>query len=113
LAAPAFLAIIPIILTPWQKWIWRRHTLELLASLTEYEKAFLRRYIFEGESTQYAPYSDGVVRGLQSKKLIYRASGLSSSEGNFAFNLQTPIRKLLKERPDLLESNESSRISSK
>jgi hypothetical protein len=103
LVVQGILAIIPIILIPWQKWRWRRDTLELLSNLTEYEKAFLRPYIFDGENTQYAPYSDGVPRGLQSKRLIYRASEMSSPGGNFAFNLQPRIRQLLNDRPDLLK----------
>jgi hypothetical protein len=95
-------AIAPLIWSPFRTWFNRRADLKRLADLTNAEKAFLRSYIVDGENTRYAPLTDGVASGLQAKTLIYRASRISLPGGNFPFNLQPPIRKLLNERPHLL-----------
>jgi hypothetical protein len=84
---------------------WRLHRsgLKTLRDLTDDEKRFLRPYIHSGENTQYAQYSDGVVRGLDHKGVIYRASNVSMPGGGFPFNLQPYMRRLLKEHSYLID----------
>jgi superinfection exclusion protein B len=84
-------------------WRLRRSGLKTLRDLTDDEKRFLRPYIHGGENTQYAQYSDGVVRGLDHKGVIYRASNVSMPGGGFPFNLQPYMRRLLREHTYLLD----------
>lgn len=66
-----------------------------LKRLTNEEKGYLLPYIEEKKNTQYFDISDGISGGLASKKIIYRASNLSSGGTCFAYNLQTWARLLL------------------
>jgi Super-infection exclusion protein B len=91
------------VLSMWKTWRVSRNGLKKLAELTVEEKDFLRLFILTGQNTQYAPINDGVVKGLELKLLVYLASSMSVGGFDFAYNLQPYVRKLLKDRPDLLD----------
>jgi hypothetical protein len=76
-----------------------------LESLTYEEKQFLRPYIYGGENTNYAQYSDGIANGLAAKKIIYRASQMSipGTMMAFPYNLQAYARQELSKHPHLLD----------
>jgi Super-infection exclusion protein B len=96
-------AIATFVLSPWNTWRLNRNCIKKLAELTNEEKEFLLPFIVNGQNTQYAPINDGVVKGLELKRLIYRASTVSMSGFEFAYNLQPYVRSLLKDRPHLLD----------
>ncbi len=83
---------------------WRRsrYLLATMRDLTEAEKDFLRPYIHNGENTRTAEVFEGVVKGLELKGIVYRASTVSEYGMRFAYNLQPPVRKLLRSKPHLL-----------
>jgi hypothetical protein len=86
-----------------ETWRLNRQGLKTLRELTDDEKKFLRPYIQSGQNTQYAQLADGIARGLQAKGIIYRASQISIPGGDFPFNLQPYMRRLLKEHGYLLD----------
>ncbi|MDM0109849.1 superinfection exclusion B family protein [Variovorax sp. J22R24] len=73
-----------------------------LADLTPDEKAHLLPYISEAETTQYLAVDDGVVNGLISKGVLYRAASVGSVVDGFAVNMQPWARKCLNKDPELL-----------
>ena len=89
----------------WEARRLHRDGLTTLAELTNEEKEFLRPFILKGENTRYASISDGVVKGLELKRLVYRAANVSVPGGHFHFpyNMQPYIRRILQERPQLLD----------
>jgi hypothetical protein len=75
---------------------WRKWGLKRLKRATKEEKAILAQYIKYNTKTRPLPYGNGVVRGLESDKIIYQSSSinrpemaLQSSHGIiFDYNLQ-------------------------
>ena len=58
-----------------------------LHTLTEDEKQILRYYIGYKTRTNVLRYEDGIVQGLVSKHIIYRASSMGNVIDGFAFNI--------------------------
>lgn len=79
----------------------RQLTLDTLNMLTEEEKKFLRNFMVGGQNTVFAPITDGVTGGLVAKTIIYRSSNVIQ-RFSAPYNLQPVARKLLSERPALL-----------
>lgn len=75
-----------------------------LKELTPEEKAHLQQYIQGNTQTRYYDLSDGVVKGLVAKKILYRATSLGQGEA-FAYNMQPWAWRRLKKRPDILALN--------
>jgi hypothetical protein len=76
-----------------------------LSLLTLDEKDFLRPYIWGGENSNYAQFSDGVANGLAAKNIVYRASNMSvpGSLAAFPYNLQPYARAELIKHPHWLD----------
>ena len=86
-----------IVCSPFYKWQFNRMIFKTLAELTFDEKVFLTPYIHLGENTQFAEMYDGVAKGLEAKKILYRSSNISAPGGAFPYNLQPYARKILNE----------------
>jgi hypothetical protein len=80
-----------------------RLTLGTLRLLTADEKRLLRPFIIEGVNTVNADISDGIVGGLISKRIVYRSSNVGHLISGFPYNLQPIARKVLSEKPNLLD----------
>lgn len=91
-----------LVSTPYEDWLFERKGLKLIEELTEEEKAFLRPYIINGQTSRAAPIGDGVAQGLAAKKIIFRSSNIGHLFGGFPYNLQPYMRRLLTKRPELL-----------
>lgn len=73
-----------------------------LHHLSVSEKEILRGYIEGQTRTQYLSMHDGVVGGLQTERVLFRASVLSRSWDSFAYNIQPWAWDYLNENPKLL-----------
>lgn len=87
---------------PFENWLFERRGVKLMEELTEEEKAFLRPYIANGQTSRHAAINDGVAQGLAAKKVIFRSSNIGHVFGGFPYNLQPYVRRLLTKRPELL-----------
>lgn len=74
-----------------------------LNELTKDEKIFLSPFITENLNTIYDWPGNGIVAGLKSKRIIYQASVVSMSGGDFGYNLQPWARSKLIKKMSLLE----------
>ena len=74
-----------------------------LHQLTPEEKGYLVPYIDGQHNTINVGIDDGIMRGLEAKKITYRASNMGSLLDGFAFNLQPWARDYLEQNPYLLE----------
>ena len=96
----------------WYGWIKRRYVRSKnikrgrrrLRSLTDAEKEILRGYIHNKTRSQYLWVTDGVVRGLEAEKIIYRASEVGSLD-EWAYNIQPWAWNYLNAHPELLSSS--------
>ena len=75
---------------------------EALHQLTVHERSYLAPFVLNGQNTVYFPLQDGVVGGLEAKKVLYRASAIGDMLTGFAFNLQPWAREHLEAHPELL-----------
>ncbi len=73
-----------------------------LHRLSEPEKEVLRGYIHNESTTRYLPMTDGVVSGLEAKKIIYRSSNVGHIE-EWAYNIQPWAWEYLNSHPELLK----------
>lgn len=73
-----------------------------LHHLSEPEKEILRGYIEGQTRTQYLSMHDGVVGGLQTERVLFRAAVLSRGWDSFAYNIQPWAWDYLNENPKLL-----------
>ena len=105
LVTHALFAAAPFISNRWRTWRLHRDAHNTLSELTNAEKVFLRKFIVDGENTQYASIYDGVANGLVGKGLVYRASEVSvpGSLMKFPFNLQPYARKILSNNRHLID----------
>lgn len=92
-----------------RRWNFRRKrsrsVVKRLMTLTEDEKHILRYYIrYQTRSNTLRPH-DGVVQGLVSAGLIYRAANLGSIVEGFAFNITEEAWQLLNEHQGLLDGD--------
>jgi len=88
------------------KWNRRRKALircyDRLRNLTREEKVILRGYYVEETRTQYLDINDGVVAGLVSAGIIYRATTMSSHFTKFAYNITDTAWDFIQLYPDVL-----------
>lgn len=82
--------------------VLRSHRADL-HQLTPAEKEILRGYILEDTQTRTLDFTDGVVAGLVSKRVIYRATSASFLGPHFAYNIYPWAWKYLREHPELLD----------
>lgn len=76
---------------------------ESLHQLTPEEKGYLIQYIEGQKNSINVGIDDGVMSGLVSKRITYRASNMGDLLTGFAFNLQPWAKTYLEENPALLE----------
>lgn len=76
-----------------------------LRKLTPDEKLVLRAYVENETRTRYWGIDNGVIRGLESTGILYRASNVSSGKhyGDFAFNVGDWAWEILTKHPDLVQ----------
>ena len=74
---------------------WRLH------NLTPDEQEILRPYIADNTRTQYLSYTDGVVRGLEHERIIYRSAEVGHME-SWAYNIQPWAWTYLNQHRELL-----------
>lgn len=79
-----------------------RERLEILKNLTSDEKSYLKIFLENDTSTISREISDGVICSLESKRVVYRSSNLSSYWKTFPYSLYPWARKILKKKPALL-----------
>jgi len=87
----------------WSKKEFVRVSRKRLLQLTPVEKGILRKFIAENTRTQTLNFMDGVVTGLESAHIVYRASNVGTADGDFAYNLQPWAWEQLRKTPDLLK----------
>lgn len=108
IATALLIVTIAIEITKWIKRWWyekkfynRMH--ERLNSLTENEKQILRFYIAQQSKTNVLRLDDGIVQGLVSQGIIYRATSLGNMLEGFAYNISDFAWDYLNLYPHLLE----------
>ena len=75
-----------------------------LKELSPPERAILKLYVDNGTTTRSFSMTDGVVRGLVAKRILYQASNIPKGlQMNLEYNLQEWAWRLLAEHPTLLE----------
>jgi hypothetical protein len=79
-----------------------RRLIKSLCSLSADEKRVLREYASGETQTDYFPVGDGVIGGLEAKKILYRSSAISVRL-QFPYNIQPWALKHLAGHPELLE----------
>jgi hypothetical protein len=67
------------------------------------EQGILVQYIANREKTRYFEFSDGVVNGLVTKKILYRASNMAAHFTTFPYNIQPWAWRYLLDHPEVLE----------
>lgn len=93
-----------IFLKPWVSgWVFVQTHKKNLHSLTSDEKAILRLFIIDGESTVYEDANTGAINLLVNKHIAYRASNLSLRMTRFAYILHPWAREYLEKNRRLLE----------
>jgi len=80
-----------------------RHGIKRLKELTPKEKHILNEYIINNTRTSTLAYNSGVVRELESYKIIYRSSNVSTSHLSFSYNINPWAWKYLNKNKHLLE----------
>lgn len=73
-----------------------------LHQLTPEEKGYLKDFIVAGRNTINVGLDDGIMGGLEKKKICYRASDMFDLLEGASFNLQPWARLYLEKNPDLL-----------
>ncbi len=71
----------------WRERKFYNHMSEHLNSLTEDEKQILRVYIAEQTKSNVLRIDDGIVQGLVSAGIIYRAASVGTMLEGFAYNI--------------------------
>ena len=89
------------------QWYRQRQNLkkrqEALHRLTPEEKGYLIPYIEGQQNTINVGMDDGVMAGLRSKGITYRAANMGDLLNGFAFNLQPWAREYLEQNRHLLD----------
>ncbi len=80
----------------------RRAQLDYLKTLAPDEKARLVPYINEQRSSVVYQITDGVVRGLVAKGILFQSSNVGHGTG-FSFNIQPWVRTEIEKDPSLLD----------
>jgi hypothetical protein len=97
------IAIYSWIHSKYQKALNMKMLQERLHTLTDDEKRVLQYYIDKQTRTQYLPYFDGVVRGLELESVIFKSVNSARDLDRWAFNIQPWAWKYLNEHKGLLE----------
>ena len=79
---------------------WSRKRLH---DLTPQEKRILRGYVYQNTRSQNLSFEDGVVKGLEHLRVIYRAANVGDFITGIAYNIQPWAWTYLNEHPELLE----------
>jgi len=75
-----------------------------LRDLTPEERGYLVPFIHDERNTVHAGVQDGIMKGLEAKRIVVRISAFGDLYGEgFPFNLQPWARKYLNENPHLLD----------
>ena len=82
-----------------------RFRLERFKNLTPEEKDILLGYLVQETRTQYFPINDGVVKGLEAEKIIFRSSNIGELY-SWSFNIQPWAWEYLNKHSELLELNQ-------
>ena len=84
---------------------WRnlKRTQKLLHQLTPEEKGYLIPYIQDKMNTVYARLDDGIMSGLQMKRIVTLACSVGYYNDVNPFNLQPWARNYLERNPHLLD----------
>jgi hypothetical protein len=93
----------------YEDWATRRAQLNCLKTLAPDEKARLVPYIRNQRSSVDYPITDGVVRGLVAKGILFRSSEVGYPN-RFAFNIQPWVRTEIEKDPSLLDGAESGAL---
>ncbi len=86
----------PWVQRKWSNWRFRRTAPKRLRALPSQEKGCLAEYLARDASTLYFSLGDGIVRGLEGKGVIYRASEVSMINDVFGYNLQPWVLSAVK-----------------
>ncbi len=87
---------------------WRTNEKRLakaLYSLSADEKRVLRNYLSGDSHTGYFPVGDGVIGGLEAKRILYRSSGVVVRL-QLPYNIQPWALEHLSSHPELLETGD-------
>jgi hypothetical protein len=86
-----------------------RARLRSLRTLTSDEIAFLRAYFRESTATQYGSMANGVISGLEARRIIYRSSNMLQpyGYGEVAYNLQPWAREALLAHPEWISDDDA------
>jgi len=87
----------------WSEKEFVRMSRKRLLQLTPAEKSILKGFVAENTRTQTLNFMDGVVSGLESAHIIYRASNAGTMDGSFAYNIQPWAWDQLRKTPELLK----------
>lgn len=79
----------------------RKSAPKILKKLSAEEKSYIARYIKQNTSSLDFRISDGTIKGLEAKDIVYCATQISVSFDYFAFNLQPWVLDSLDTNPDL------------
>jgi hypothetical protein len=90
-----------LLLRKWRKWRLGKNAPTILRSLSRQEKEYLARYINRDITSLEFDLSDGTIRTLQAKKIVYQGSNVSLYHTVFSFNLQPWVQEAFKQHPDL------------
>ena len=74
----------------------------MLHQLTPEEKGYLVPFIDKQQNSVYVGMDDGVMAGLVTKRITYRASNMGHVFKGFAYNLQPWARTYLEQNSELL-----------
>lgn len=103
-------SIIPLgnrLLTSAARWVKSaKHTRGLkrqLRGLTPGERLILADYVVNDTSSRMHTLNNGIVKGLEHKKIIYCSTQLSDPYGRFAFNVQPWAKGYLWTHPEVLD----------
>jgi len=80
-----------------------RQRQEMLHQLTPEEKGYLVPFIEKQQNSVYVGMDDGVMGGLVTKRITYRASNMGDILQGFAHNLQPWARMYLEQNLELLD----------
>jgi hypothetical protein len=112
LASAPLIVTIAIEITKWAKRWWRERQFynrmsERLDSLTEDGKQILRFYIAEQTRSNVLRIDDGIVQGLVSAGIIYRAASVGNMLEGFSYNISDFAWNYLCVNPHLREGTTS------
>jgi len=89
----------PWIRTRWESWWFYRKAPNILRELSRQEKQYVAKYVKEDVSTLDWHAEDGVIGGLEAKKIVFVAAKVIGRY--IPWNLQPWVMKTLKKHSDL------------